>query len=473
MEKVKIFDAAFELRKLEDRIAKGTEEKVCVSWLLVPRSACKEAKWDEDALVEEAIKRGEVRKRGEDPGKASWEDLEQEKEYASLTTHEDAENLGLLPGSPEVSGHTPSPEDEISPERMPRVRVNLLPEESREQEEVHPERLEVPGIEISRPEDLEQLWDCPACNQTNHVSEFQCPQCSFNRNTVEKAVMEFYMQKNNMDLKPEEHVAYLNALIMLKTGNSNWHKLVIGYMEQYNLKPDDMEGLVGPKPWEEAIMSPEHGAETVEETVEIAATNAELTAALQEQKGTEPEDPLTTLGKSLRTKAEHKAEQVEATEADIKSAFEEKVAEIADSDPRTRVIVSDEVGWLCEECNRVWSLELKHCTVCNKEYAAEVEKKEETAAEEAKGDLDILKDKLNTLGTTLEVLPEDDDGKNKSLYEEVKTMDGMKTAEKARLMLLLRKKEKEGGQEAESTGDAEAKSEGPEGEHPTSEPAVL
>ncbi|MCK5318495.1 MAG: hypothetical protein KAJ55_11290, partial [Anaerolineales bacterium] len=73
MEKVKIFDAAFELRKLEDRIAKGTEEKVCVSWLLVPRSACKEAKWDEDALVEEAIERGEVRKRGEDPGKASWE----------------------------------------------------------------------------------------------------------------------------------------------------------------------------------------------------------------------------------------------------------------------------------------------------------------------------------------------------------------------------------------------------------------
>ena len=250
---------------------------------------------------------------------------------------------------------------------------------------------------------------------------------------------------------------------MLKTGNPNWHKLVIGYMEKYNLKPEDMEGLFGPKPWEEAIMSDEpHGMHAIEDHLvnelaaeEAPATNAELTAALQDQKGTELEDPLASLGKSLRTKAELKAEATEATEADIKSAFEEKVAEIADSDPRTRVIVSDEVGWLCEDCNRVWSLELKHCTVCNKEYAAEVEKKEEVDAKNNKSDLDVLKDKLSTLGTTLEVLPQD---KDKGLYEEVKGMDGMKTAEKARLMLLLKEKEKAPESpfdEPESTDDTE------------------
>jgi RNA polymerase subunit RPABC4/transcription elongation factor Spt4 len=342
-----------------------------------------------------------------------------------------------LSRSSEVSGSKTSEEDEKVPGRVFNLLGDLGGGESGEQEEVHEDRLKVPHIEISRPEDFEQLWDCPACNYVNHVSEFQCPQCSFNRNTVEQAVMEFYMQIDNSGLKPQEHVAYLNGLIMLKTGNSNWHKLVISYMEEYNLKSEDMEGLMGPKPWEEAIMESEHGVETVE----VPATNAELTAALQDQKGTEPEDPLSALGKSLRTKAELKAEQVEATEADIKSAFEEKVAEIADSDPRARVIVSDEVGWLCEECNRVWSLELKHCTVCNKEYAAEVEKKEEADADKSKSDLDVLKDKLGALGTTLEVQTEA--GKT-DLYAEVKSMEGMKTAEKARLMLLLKEKEKLG-----------------------------
>jgi hypothetical protein len=434
MEKIKIFDAAFELRKLEERVANSTEEKVCVSWLLVPKSACKEAKWDEDVLVTEAIYRGKQKKKGEDVGKASWEDLDQEEEYAQITTLEDAENLGLLSRPSKVLSGEATEENKEVPGRVFNLLGDLGKEESGEQEEVHEERSEVPHIEISRPEDFEQLWDCPACNYVNHVSEFQCPQCSFNRNTVEQAVMEFYMQIDNSGLKPQEHVAYLNGLIMLKTGNSNWHKLVISYMEEYNLKSEDMEGLMGPKPWEEAIMESEHGVEPVE----VPATNAELTAALQDQKGTEPEDPLSALGKSLRTKAELKAEQVEATEADIKSAFEEKVAEIADSDPRTRVIVSDEVGWLCEECNRVWSLELKHCTVCNKEYAAEVEKKEEADADKSKSDLDVLKDKLGALGTTLEVQTEA--GKT-DLYAEVKSMEGMKIAEKARLMLLLKDKD--------------------------------
>jgi hypothetical protein len=464
MEKFKIFDAATELCKLEDRVAKSTEEKVCISWLLVPKSACKEAKWDEDVLITEAIYRGKQRKKGEDVGKASWEDLDQEEEeYAQITTLEDAENLGLLSRSSEVSGDETTEEDKEVPGRVPRMRVNLLPGESGEQEEVHPDGLEEPPyagiglskesqlaaleIAISRPEDFEQLWDCPACNYVNHVSEFQCPQCSFNRNTVEKAVTEFYMQTDNSSLEPQEHVAYLNGLIMLKTGNPNWHKLVISYMEEYNLKSEDMEGLMGPKPWEEAIMESESGVETVE----VPATNAELTAALQDQKGTESEDPLSALGKSLRTKAELKAEQVEATEADIKSAFEEKVAEIADSDPRARVIVGDEVGWLCEECNRVWSLELKYCTICNKEYAAEVEKKEEAETEKDKSDLDVLKDKLSTLGTTLGVPPQDGD---KSLYEEVKGMDGMKTAEKARLMLLLKEKDRDSEPDFEKKEEA-------------------
>ena len=478
MAKVTIFNPALELRRLEDKIANSKEEKICVSWLLVPRSACKEAKWDEDALVEEAIERGKRRREGEVLEAPSWEELERERDEAEqlvhLTTHEDVENLGLLPRSSKVLSGEATEEEQRKPGRVFNLLGDLGTEEPGEQEEVHEEGSEVQRlidegclfhagckckrceeqpefISISRPQDFEQLWDCPMCDDVIHVSTFVCPHCSFDRNNVEQAIMEFYMSKDNSLLEPKEHVAYLNGLIMLKTGNPNWHKLVIGYMEKYSLKPEDMEGLFGPKPWEEAIMSDEpHGMHAIEDHLSNELAEEEVPATTEEL----------TMEKALRTKAEHKAEHVEASAADIKAAFEEKVTEIADSDPRTRVIVSDEVGWICEDCNRVWSLDLKHCTVCNKEYAAEIKDKEEEVAKKSKSDLDVLKEKLELLGTTLEVKKDD------SLYEEVKTMEGMKTAEKARLMLLLKEKEKDGGSEDKVEGD-------PEVESPSPEPAIL
>lgn len=446
---VKIFDPIHELEKLEDKVAaKYKEGKVCPSETLVAKAALKEVGWD-PTLIKEAIERGQAKARGEELDPPSWWSLEVSR-------------------ASELQRDTAAEEDEETSGRLPSMRINLLETEPDEQEEVYPDRPHIPEG-VDRPQDFDTVWDCPVCNLVVSIGDDVCPHCGLDREAIELKVSQLYMEPDNSSMNPAEHVRYLNSLIMMKTKNKRWDNLVLAYMKKYGLKPEDMEGLFGPKPWEE-----EMEAEVQEKT----STNEELAAALQGMKKAK-EDVITNLQKALQTRGDQKANQAEASMADIRSALEEKAAEVEDTDKRARVIVGDEVGWHCTGCNRVWSLEHEKCIICDPEYRKkleETEKREASKVEEKKSDLEVLKEKLTALkgeteefkgcGKTLghgetcckghlcacceSKSPEErafemdaEEAVKQDLYNEVKNMQGMDAKEKLRLMLLLKNKEKD------------------------------
>lgn len=260
-----IWDAIKELEKLQRKAAKGKDIEDSDTFIV--RAALKEKGW-EGLVCEEAISRGYKEHRGEKIGIPSWfkeivRDIVQtsEDKVKKETGRSDYDHM-LTP--PEVQRSETTEEEPKVPGRVFNLLGNLGEQEPGEPEEVHKE-----GPKVS------------------------------------------------------EHVAYLNGLSMMRTGNPYWGELVLKYMKDYGLKPSDMEGLVGPKPW-------------LDEPLCFYPDEEELFEPIKKEETMEPEG--------------------------LKGEQEKIVA-----GTRQRVFVGDEIGWLCKHCNRVWSLDEKTCSVCKQE----------------------------------------------------------------------------------------------------------
>lgn len=155
---------------------------------------------------------------------------------------------------------------------------------------------------------------------------------------------------------PAEHVAYLNNVNMLKTGNPEWEDYLWTYMKKYELKPSDMEGLVGPRPWkddplwsnieDEEIPEPPYAGVGLAKEKILEAAARETVAEYDKRMFDEYFGDI-------------KKEETMETMTSKDVLMEKAKAHLADT--RKRVVVGSDVGWLCEQCNSVWSLEQQIC----------------------------------------------------------------------------------------------------------------
>ena len=370
-----VFNPAYELRKLEEKVANSKEDEVCTSWLLLPKTAVREAGWDQ-ALVKEAIERGEARKEGKDVGEASWEDLEEERldaEAAKVTQKAEIDEIpGLIEeamsGAPEVPGSETTETKQEAPSGLPGVSESLPASESDQLKKLREEGLELPK---------DQLWDCPNCKQVNCITEGECPQCTFPLRRALQLELEWKQLKERV--------------VKQETG------LDIGLAEQKLLDASEekREGTLLP-------------------------------------------------------------EKLDPSTADIEAALQEKAAEVADTDSRKRVLVSEEVGWLCGDCDRVWPIDYSKCLVCHPEEAEKYDIPTTPPTIEHRSWDDILKeqakkkaeqdpvfpDKVKIHPDEEESVPEDEKlPDDADLSEEVRKSN-MTFSDKALLLLQLKSKEK-------------------------------
>lgn len=361
-----IWNPAEELKKLEEKVATSEEDEVCTADLLLPKTAIKEAGWS-IWFVEEAIGRGFKKRKGEDVGPPSWEDLEEERllKEASQYTKQLEEIPEDMSDTPEVPGtETAETEQEVS-RRLPSMRINLLDKKSQVIEELREKGFDPP-------EDF--LWDCPSCKAVNKLNEEKCPTCS-------------YPLHNAMQVELE------------------WKQLKERAMQK-----------------ETAI------------DVEVAE---QMLLDASEQK--------IESGGKLEGKPEPSLKDIEA-------AFQEKAAEVEDTDTRKRVLVSEELGWLCEVCNRVWPIEYEKCISCHPEEAEKHQIPVTPPTVEHRSWDDVLKEVEAKKTPEGESLPEGVD------KEKIIKDSGMKLADKFSLLLKLKAKEKEQTSvdtETESTSNPE------------------
>ena len=229
-----------------------------------------------------------------------WEGLVCEEAISRGYKEHRGEELGIpswyvadhvMPTSPEVQGSETPEEEREAPGRVFNLLGDMGGEESEEEEEIHKE-------------EFEDTVAMPA------------PQT------------------------PADHVAYLNSIHMLKTGNPEWEDYLWVYMKKYKLLPTDMEGLVGPRPW---LMDP-------------------LWYDPDEEEIPEPrEESIDDYNKRMFDEhfGDIKKEEAMETMTSKDVLMEKAKAHLADT--RKRVVVGDDVGWLCGDCNSVWSLEQQIC----------------------------------------------------------------------------------------------------------------
>ena len=134
-----------------------------------------------------------------------------------------------------------------------------------------------------------------------------------------------------------EHVRYLNGIHIMRTGNPQWEDFLWTFMKTHDLKPTDMEGLVGPRPWKDDPLWYNPEEEEIPEPIKKEETMEE------------------------ESKQEY---NLEIAHKRIHEAF---------IDARHRVIVGDDVGWLCKNCNSVWDLDELRCPICAKAEPPTVE----------------------------------------------------------------------------------------------------
>jgi hypothetical protein len=296
---VAIWNTKVELEELVRKVSKlKEEEKVCPSFTLVPRAAIKEAGWDE-GLIEEAIERGRAIAKGEEVGEAPWKDLERESGGSS-----DDE----VPEAPEIPGLETTEKEPAKPGRVFNLLGDMGGEESEGQEEVR-----------------------------------------------EKESKDPLMHRDPQT--PEEHVNYLNRIHIMRTDNPQWEDFLWTYMKTHGLKPSDMEGLVGPRPWkddplwanteDEEIPEPPYAGIGLAKEKILEAAARETVAEYDKKMFDEFFGPI----------KEEEAMETEVT----KESLTEKMAQHL-VDRRRKVIVGSEIGWLCEKCNSVWSLEQQICS---------------------------------------------------------------------------------------------------------------
>lgn len=491
------FNPGKELDKLENKITHSKAEDVREWETFQVRAAIRAKGWDQ-LLIEDAIGRGFKRRAGEEVGPAPWkhlEELQYDEEAAALTLKANrSESEAFLEGgvpalrrAHEVSRTEAAEEDEEPSGRVPPVRINLLDKESQEQEEI---REEGPS---SR---LDDYWDCPNCTSVNKLDEDICPMCNLDKSWIEMKVLELVGSVSTGLFTKDEHIRFLNDVSIIRRKNKRWLKFVSKYMEENNLKPEDMAGLIGPKPWEEDMTAEIETLQPVELSQTESLSDKELLGNVLVKHYEEKE-------KKLGSVKEHIKETLEASSTtecprcdtgmliagettgswacpecgwnigypegespSLKFLQDNKPPEgdpYPALDRRQEVIVSEEPGWLCLDCNRVWPLDFKDCPTCKMASKAEEtpkapENRLPTLGEYAtakKAFEEQLESKAQELDVPIETLDEehahvvgtDDDCElckaETDLYKEVKEQEDMDFAEKAKLMLQLKAKEQE------------------------------
>jgi len=532
MSKISVFNPAKELDALENRVALSQCEEVKSHETFIVRAALRAEGWD-PCLCETAIARGFKRRAGEEIGPAPWRELEEtfeSNEAAKFTTKTSAKGAELfveqgirgLQRALEVQGDSAAEEDEGTPRRMPHMRINLLDKESQEREKVHQERSK---------ELVDDYWDCPNCGSVNKLEEDVCPTCNLDKSFIEIQVLNLMGSINTGLFSKDEHIKFLNDIIIIRRKNKRWISFLKWYMKKNNLVPSDMAGLIGPRPWrddplwsnieDEEIPEKENQMDILVEQSQsqeqsVSVSDKELmqnafTAHFEEKEkklGKVKEHIKETLEASSSTECpkcdigmlitgEHPGSWVcpecgwnvgypEGEHPSLKflqdnqQEIEEKEA-IPPLDRRLDVIVSDDHGWLCLDCSRVWPDDFDNCVVCElKKKAAEKPEvptsrpptlDEYDRARKAFEELDEEKDSGLTMDIRCteccskavgsdachvcgeptkegEQLPE-----GASLAEEIKNAAEMDFAEKARLMMLLKAKEKKDEPVSNEQGD--------------------
>jgi len=492
------FNPGRELEKLEEKVANSKAESIDDSETFQVRAAIRAKGWN-PFFIEDAISRGFKRRAGKEVDESPWAEAAEQQadeEAAKLTVKANrSESQAFLEGgrpalqrASEVSRRETAEEDEESSGRVPPVRFNLLDKESQEQEKVREERPE---------KSVDDFWDCPNCTSVNKLEEDICPMCNLDRSWIEDKVLDLVDSVNTGLFTKEEHVRFLNDITILRRKNKRWLKFVSNYMEKSNLKPEDMAGLIGPKPWEEdmdAEVLTLQGGGSLEQSE--TRSDKELLGDLVVGHFEEKE-------KKLGSVKEHIKETLEASSAtecprcdtgmliagettgswacpecgwnigypegespslkflqDNKPEQEQRDP-VPALDKRIKVIVSEEAGWLCMDCNRVWPDDFDDCATCKMARKAEEmpeapENRLPTLGEYAtakKAFEEQLESKAQELDVPIETLDEEhahvagteDDCElckaETDLYKEVKEQEDMDFAEKAKLMLQLKAKE--------------------------------
>ena len=304
----------------------------------------------------------------------------------------------------------------------------------------------------------------------------------------------------------EEHIRFLNDVTIIRRKNPRWKRFVLEYMEKNNLKPEDLKEMIGPKPWEEDMDA---------ETITLQPTELEQTESRSDKElmGDAIVSHFEEKDKKLGKVKDHFKETLEASsstecpkcdvgmvitgehtgswvcpecgwnigypegESVSLKFLQDNVLHQEERDPipaldrRMKVIVSEESGWLCLDCNRVWPNDFDDCATCKLgKKAAEpptVEHRgwgdEKTIIGEEEKEFNGCRREIghgmtccrNHLCFACERMsPEEDTGLEMNikctecepgddLYAEVKSQEDMDFAEKAKLMLQLKAKEKE------------------------------
>jgi len=490
MSKISVFNPAKELDALEDKIAFSQCEEVKEHETFLVRAALKAEGWD-PCLCETAIARGFKRRTGEELDPAPWRELEEafeDKEAARLTTKTSAkgaeifldEGIRGLHRASQVQGDSSTEEDKDLPGRVPPMRINLLDKESQEREKIHQERSK---------ELVDDYWDCPNCGSVNKLEKDICPTCNLDKSFIEIQVLELVSSINTGLFTKEEHISFLNDIIIIRRKNPRWKRFLVDYMKRNNLVPSDMSGLIGPRPWkddplwsnieDEEIPEEESKMEVLVEQSQsqeqsVSLTDKELMQSMLSTHFEEKRKKLShirehikeTLEASSSTECpkcdtgmlilgEHPGSWVcpecgwnvgypEGEHPSLKflqdNQQEEETKEaVPPLDKRLEVIVSDEKGWLCMECSRVWPYDFDNCVVCELQQKAASKEEEDTG---------LTMDIKCTKCEEGEPLPED-----VNLAEEIKNAVEMDFAEKARLMMLLKAKERDDESVSNKQGD--------------------
>jgi len=496
------FDPGKELDKLESKITHSHQEDVREWETFQVRAAIRAKGWDQ-LFIEDAIGRGFRRRAGEEVGPAPWRDLAEQQadeEAAKLTVKANrSESEAFLEGgrsalqrASEVSRRQTAEEDEELSGGVPPVRINLLDKESQEQEEVREEEPEEPpyaGVGLSKESQLAALekekpvddfWDCPNCTSVNKLEEDICPMCNLDRSWIEMKVFELVNSVNTGLFTKEEHVRFLNDVTIIRRKNPRWIKFLIEYMKKSSLKPTDMEGLIGPRPWMDDPLYYRPDEEEIEEKKMTAETLTLQGGGKLEGESLSDKELLGSVltkhyeekEKKLGSVKEHIKETLEASSTtecpkcdtgmiiageptgswacpecgwnigypegespSLKFLQDNKPQEeqrdpIPAPDRRMKVIVSEEAGWLCLDCNRVWPYDFDDCATCKLGRKAE---------ELPEGDVPahVHGDSVDDCELCKAEAAVDD------LYKDVKEQEDMDFSEKVKLMLQLKAKEKE------------------------------
>jgi len=489
------FDPGKELDKLESKITRSHQEDVREWETFQVRAAIRAKGWDQ-LFIEDAIGRGFRRRAGEEVGPAPWRDLAEQQadeEAAKLTVKANrSESEAFLEGgrsalqrASEISRHQTAEKDEESSGGVPPMRINLLDKESQEQEEVREERPEKP---------VDDFWDCPNCTSVNKLEEDICPMCNLDRSWIEMKVFELVSSVNTGLFTKEEHVRFLNDVTIIRRKNPRWIKFLLEYMKKSSLKPTDMEGLIGPRPWmDDPLYYRPDEEEIPEEEKKMTAETLTLQGGgkLEGEMGTESLSDKELLGSVLIKHFEEKEKKLGSVKEHIKETLEASSATecpkcdtgmiiageatgswacpecgwnigypegespslkflqdnkpeqeqrdpIPALDKRMKVIVSEEAGWLCLDCNRVWPYDFDDCATCKLGRKA-------AGASHPELELDIEGD----VPAHIHDIPVDDcelckaEAAVDDLYKDVKEQEDMEFAEKAKLMMQLKAKEKE------------------------------